>query len=98
MLPVDAADKVFSVSIAWGSRIEVQVHRLRSHFLVAFEELCMRAVAFFFVDSREVQIFDRLYLKAARGATLGSLGVLGPIERPQIGLVIVHVLERVDFP
>lgn len=97
MLPVDVADKVFSVSIARGSGIEVQVHRLRSHLLVAFEELCMRAVSLFFVDSREVQIFDSLYLKAARGATLGPLGMLGPIEGPKIGLVIVHILERVDL-
>jgi hypothetical protein len=57
----------------------------------------MWAIAFFLVDSREVQIFDGLDLKATRGATLGPLGMLGPIEGPKIGLVIVHVLERVDF-
>jgi len=57
----------------------------------------MRTVSFFFVDSWEVQKFDSLDPKATRGATLRPLGVLGPVEGPKIGLVLIHILEGVNF-
>ena len=41
-------------------------------------------------------MFDGLDPEAARGATLGPLGMLRPIVGSKIGLVIVHVLERVE--
>ena len=82
LLTVDVAVKVYSLSIAWRSRIEVQGHRVRSHLLVTFEDFRMRAISFFFIDSREVQIFDGLDLKSARCATLGPFGMLGPIVGP----------------